>query len=129
MSVKLEPIFSFAVGISEPEVIGETPEGLRANYYLTGGNATGDRVTGKFLPVGGDWVCEPLTSVKTAIHVLWSATCLLARSLRAHHPGWSLPTHAIYGSTGFTASGWVSCSLINPRLPTISFLFRSSRDA
>ena len=57
MSVKLEPIFSFAVGISEPEVIGETPEGLRANYYLTGGNATGDRVTGKFLPVGGDWVC------------------------------------------------------------------------
>ena len=39
-----------------PEVIGETPEGIRVNFYVTGGEITGTRLNGKVLPVGGDWL-------------------------------------------------------------------------
>lgn len=39
-----------------PEIIGETPEGLRVNFYVTGGEITGNRLNGKVLPVGGDWL-------------------------------------------------------------------------
>lgn len=38
------------------EVIGPTPEGLRVNVYITGGEVTGPRLNGKILPVGGDWL-------------------------------------------------------------------------
>ena len=39
-----------------PEIIGETPEGIRVNFYVTGGEITGTRLNGKVLPVGGDWL-------------------------------------------------------------------------
>lgn len=39
-----------------PEIIGETPEGIRVNFYVTGGEVTGDRLNGTVLPVGGDWL-------------------------------------------------------------------------
>ena len=39
-----------------PEIIGETPEGLRVNFYVTGGEVNGPRLKGEVLPVGGDWM-------------------------------------------------------------------------
>ena len=39
-----------------PEIIGETPEGIRVNFYVNGGEITGTRLNGKVLPVGGDWL-------------------------------------------------------------------------
>jgi len=41
---------------NSPEIIGETPEGIRVNFYVTGGDITGERLNGKVLPVGGDWL-------------------------------------------------------------------------
>ena len=39
-----------------PEVIGPTPEGLRLNVYIDGGEVVGSRINGKVLPVGADWL-------------------------------------------------------------------------
>jgi hypothetical protein len=52
----LEHLLSFTVKIAEPEVIGPVPEGLRVNGYITGGEVTGPRISGKPRPVGGDWL-------------------------------------------------------------------------
>jgi Protein of unknown function (DUF3237) len=39
-----------------PEVIGPVPEGIRANFYVTGGEISGPKITGTILPVGADWL-------------------------------------------------------------------------
>jgi hypothetical protein len=39
---------------SKADVLGETPQGLRINYYLEGGVVIGPRLSGKVLPRGGD---------------------------------------------------------------------------
>lgn len=52
---KLEYLFSFSFGLKlPPEVIGPVPEGIRANFYLTGGAVEGPRLRGKVLAVGAD---------------------------------------------------------------------------
>ncbi len=38
-----------------PEVIGPVPGGVRANFYVTGGEVKGPRLNGKLRAVGGDW--------------------------------------------------------------------------
>ena len=53
---KMEHIFSYKATLSEPEVIGVTPEGLRLNIYVTGGDVEGPRLRGKLRPVGADWL-------------------------------------------------------------------------
>jgi hypothetical protein len=52
----LEHIFSYTVTLHPPEVIGPVPEGARANFYVSEGEATGPKVYGKLHPVGGDWL-------------------------------------------------------------------------
>lgn len=53
----LEHIISYRATLRQPlEAIGETPAGLRINAYVTGGEATGPRIRGRVLPVGGDWL-------------------------------------------------------------------------
>jgi hypothetical protein len=39
-----------------PEAIGPVAEGLRLNFYLTGGEVSGPRIRGKVRPVGADWL-------------------------------------------------------------------------
>lgn len=39
-----------------PEVIGETPEGLRVNWYLAGGVVAGPKLNARIRPGGGDWM-------------------------------------------------------------------------
>jgi hypothetical protein len=53
---RLEHIMSYNAKLGEPEVIGPAPEGLRVNVYVTEGEVTGPRVSGKLRPVGGDWL-------------------------------------------------------------------------
>ena len=46
---------SFALKLP-PEVIGELPEGIRANFYLDGRSVEGPRLKGKVLAVGADYL-------------------------------------------------------------------------
>jgi Protein of unknown function (DUF3237) len=53
----LEHILSYTGTLaSVPEIIGPVPEGVRVNFYTTGGEITGPRIRGKLRPVGGDWL-------------------------------------------------------------------------
>jgi hypothetical protein len=53
----MEHICSYSARLqSPPEIIGPTPEGLRLNVYVAGGEVTGPRLQGKVLPVGADWL-------------------------------------------------------------------------
>ena len=53
----LEHVCTMSVSLqSPPEVIGPTPDGLRLNIYITGGEVHGERINGKFRPVGADWL-------------------------------------------------------------------------
>lgn len=54
---KLEHVCSFSASLASPlEVIGPVPEGIRVNFYSTGGQVIGPRIRGKARPVGGDWM-------------------------------------------------------------------------
>jgi hypothetical protein len=54
---RLEYIFSYSAQVRlPPEVIGPTPDGIRANFYIVGGEVDGPKVKGKFAPVGADWM-------------------------------------------------------------------------
>lgn len=55
-SYHLEHIFSYTATLCPPELIGPVAEGIRANYYVSGGKVEGPKVNGKVLPVGGDWI-------------------------------------------------------------------------
>ena len=54
---QMEHICSYS-GTLDPnfEVIGPTPDGLRVNIYITGGEVIGPRLNGVLRPVGGDWL-------------------------------------------------------------------------
>jgi Protein of unknown function (DUF3237) len=54
---KLEHILSYTGKLATPpEAIGPVPEGVRVNFYTTGGEITGPKVNGRVRPVGGDWM-------------------------------------------------------------------------
>ncbi len=40
----------------KPEILGETPEGLKVDWYVTGGNVVGPRLNGTVRAEGGDWM-------------------------------------------------------------------------
>lgn len=52
-----EHLFSYTAQLHvPPEVIGPVSEGLRVTFYIAGGEVSGPRCAGKFLPVGADWI-------------------------------------------------------------------------
>lgn len=52
-----EYIFSYTAQVRlPPEVIGPTPDGIRANFYVTGGEVDGPKLRGSIEPVGADWL-------------------------------------------------------------------------
>ena len=55
LKYSLEHIMSYKALLGPPEIIGPTPDGLRVNVYVTGGEVSGPNIQGKVLPVGGDW--------------------------------------------------------------------------
>ena len=58
---KLTHILSFTASlVNPPEVIGPLPEGVRVNFYASGGEFAGPawngkEIRGRVRPVGGDW--------------------------------------------------------------------------
>lgn len=55
-NVQLEHICSYWATLTPPEMIGPTPEGIRAHVYVTSGEVSGPRMQGRIRPVGGDWL-------------------------------------------------------------------------
>jgi hypothetical protein len=56
LKADLTHLFSYNITLRPQfEVIGPTPDGLRINVYVSGGEARGPKLRGTFLPVGGDW--------------------------------------------------------------------------
>jgi hypothetical protein len=53
---RFEHVMSYTAQLAAPEVIGSVPDDLKINFYVTGGTVTGPRISGKFRPVGGDWL-------------------------------------------------------------------------
>ena len=54
---RLEHICSYTATLkSPPELIGPVPEGIRANFYVSGGEVHGPKLRGTIHPVGGDWL-------------------------------------------------------------------------
>jgi hypothetical protein len=57
MPHNFQPLCSYTVTLQmPPEAIGPVAEGIRVNFYLTGGVITGERLRGEVLPVGADWL-------------------------------------------------------------------------
>lgn len=56
MDYGLEHICSYTATLAQPEVIGPVPEGIRANFLVTGGELIGPKVRGILRATGGDWV-------------------------------------------------------------------------
>jgi len=54
--VKLEPLMTYRATLKAPAQVGAGPRGTRAIYDITGGEFEGDRLRGKILPSGGDWI-------------------------------------------------------------------------
>jgi Protein of unknown function (DUF3237) len=52
----LEHLTTFSVFLREPEIIGQTPEGLRVNWWLKSGSFDGPRLRGIVRPEGADWM-------------------------------------------------------------------------
>jgi hypothetical protein len=55
--LETEHLFSYSATLAPPEIIGPVPEGIRTNFYITGGKVDGPRIKGRLRPVGGDWLC------------------------------------------------------------------------
>ncbi|HEY8011795.1 MAG TPA: DUF3237 domain-containing protein [Rudaea sp.] len=52
----MQHLFSYSATLrAPPEVIGPVPEGIRATFYITGGEFSGPRLRGRLLAQGGDW--------------------------------------------------------------------------
>jgi hypothetical protein len=57
ITYRLEHILSYTGTLaSPPEIIGPLPDGIRVNFYSSGGEVIGPRVRGTVRPVGGDWM-------------------------------------------------------------------------
>lgn len=53
--MKLTPLFSAEITLAPPLEMGVSPLGRRRIIEITGGQFTGERVSGKVLPGGADW--------------------------------------------------------------------------
>ena len=51
LDYRLEHLLSYSATLKNPpEVIGPLPEGIRANFYVTGGKVEGPKINGTVLP-------------------------------------------------------------------------------
>jgi hypothetical protein len=52
----LEYLTTFSVLLQEPEVIGQTPDGVKVNWWLKSGSFNGPKLRGIVRPEGADWM-------------------------------------------------------------------------
>ena len=50
-----ELLYEAHVDLEPPQVVGQTPLGMRQIFYVKGGTFEGPRMRGEILPGGGDW--------------------------------------------------------------------------
>lgn len=53
---RLEPLFTLAAHVEDGVDIGAGPGGIRQIFDVTGGSFEGERLSGKVLPSGADWL-------------------------------------------------------------------------
>jgi hypothetical protein len=53
--LKLRPLLKAEITLAPALEVGDTPEGRRRIIEITGGRFSGERLSGKVLPGGGDW--------------------------------------------------------------------------
>lgn len=54
-NVKTEFLFEMTADLEPPQMVGETPGGIRMIFNVKGGHFEGPRARGRILPGGGDW--------------------------------------------------------------------------
>lgn len=54
--MKLIPLMTMYAELKEPISVGQGPNGDRMIYDVTGGHFKGDRLSGKVVASGGDWI-------------------------------------------------------------------------
>jgi hypothetical protein len=52
---RLEHLYDMHVDLEAPQVIGQTPMGMRQIFVVKGGTFVGPKLRGEVLPGGGDW--------------------------------------------------------------------------
>lgn len=53
---RLELLCEYYATLGEPAVVGVGPYGMRQIFDVTGGEVTGERLRGRVLPSGADWI-------------------------------------------------------------------------
>ena len=56
--MQTRPLMTLRLSIASKQEIGAVPHGARVTFPVTGGSFEGDRLRGKVLPGGGDWVVK-----------------------------------------------------------------------
>lgn len=52
---RLEHLYDMHADLETPQIIGQTPMGMRQIFNVTGGTLSGPRIRGELLAGGGDW--------------------------------------------------------------------------
>ncbi|MBW2365485.1 MAG: DUF3237 domain-containing protein [Deltaproteobacteria bacterium] len=55
LEMKSKYLCEVVANLDEPQIVGETPSGIRMIFPITGGYCKGEEVSGEILPVGADW--------------------------------------------------------------------------
>jgi len=61
--MKLEPLFTYHADLKPPVEVGTGPYGTRNIFEVTGGWFKGDKLNGKFLTGGADWLLIDANSI------------------------------------------------------------------
>ena len=56
--MRSRPLMTLRLSTAPPQNVGAGPRGTRLTFPVIGGSFEGDRLRGKVLPGGGDWVLE-----------------------------------------------------------------------
>jgi len=56
--MQTRPLMTLRLSIAPRQEIGSGPHGTRVTFPITGGSFEGERLRGKVLPGGGDWVIK-----------------------------------------------------------------------
>jgi hypothetical protein len=65
LPIVTRPLMVLRLSTSPTQEIGSTPEGTLAIFPVTGGSFEGDRLRGRVLPSGGDWVTARANGMMT----------------------------------------------------------------
>lgn len=56
--MRMRPLMTLRLSTASTQGIGSVPHGTRITFPITGGSFEGERLRGKVLPGGGDWVIK-----------------------------------------------------------------------